>query len=155
MANKYFRFKQFAIQQETAAFMVTTDSVLLGAWAQIEDTGTILDIGTGTGLLALMAAQRSAARIVAIEPDNGSFVQAGLNFAASPWNDRITLLNISVQKFMPEAGMWKERMTPVNAAVQDFYPESGKGFDAIIVNPPILSIHCLIRMKPKPVQDTL
>ncbi len=83
-----------------------------------------------------MAAQRSAARIVAIEPDNGSFVQAGLNFAASPWNDRITLLNISVQKFMPEAGMWKERMTPVNAAVQDFYPESGKGFDAIIVNPP-------------------
>lgn len=67
-----------------AAFGVTTDSVLLGAWARLENAGTILDIGTGTGLLALMAAQRSGARIVAIEPDRNSFIQAGINFAASP-----------------------------------------------------------------------
>jgi tRNA1Val (adenine37-N6)-methyltransferase len=115
MSNNYFRFKQFAIRQEGATFRVTTDSVLLGAWARIEDAGTILDIGTGTGLLALMAAQRTAAQIVAIEPDYGSFVQAGFNFTASPWVERITLMNL---------------------AVQDFYPESGTGFDAIIVNPP-------------------
>jgi len=115
MSNNYFRFKQFAIRQEGATFRVTTDSVLLGAWARIEDAGTILDIGTGTGLLALMAAQRTAAQIVAIEPDYGSFVQAGFNFTASPWVERITLMNL---------------------AVQDFYPESGTGFDAIITNPP-------------------
>jgi tRNA1Val (adenine37-N6)-methyltransferase len=115
VARDFFRFKQFTVRQEVASFRVTTDSVLLGAWARIEDAGTILDIGTGTGLLALMAAQRSSARIVAVEPDNGSFVQAELNFAASPWSDRITLLNIPVQQFRPEAGT---------------------GFDAIIVNPP-------------------
>lgn len=115
MSNDYFRFKQFSIRQEGASFRVTTDSVLLGAWARTEDAGSILDIGTGTGLLALMAAQRSAAHIVAIEPDSNSFIQAGLNFAASPWKERMTLLNVTVQ---------------------DFYPESGTGFDAIIVNPP-------------------
>lgn len=115
MANRYFRFKQFTVRQEHASFGVTTDSVLLGAWADIESAGTILDIGTGTGLLALMAAQRSRARIVAIEPDRKSFLQAGLNFTASPWKERIILLNTSVQ---------------------DFYPESGSGFDAIISNPP-------------------
>lgn len=115
MANKYFKFKKFTVRQEQASFKVTTDSVLLGAWAQIEDAGTILDIGTGTGLLALMAAQRSSARIVAIEPDNPSFRQALLNFECSPWKKRIMLLNVSLQEFKPE---------------------TGRGFDAIIVNPP-------------------
>lgn len=115
MPSSCFKFKQFTVNQGLAAFKVTTDSVLLGAWALIEDAGSILDVGTGTGLLALMAAQRSAARIVAIEPDKSSFRQAGLNFAASPWIGRITLLNISVQEFRQEAGT---------------------GFDAIITNPP-------------------
>jgi tRNA1Val (adenine37-N6)-methyltransferase len=115
MSNDFFRFKQFTVRQEHASFRVTTDSVLLGAWARIEDAGTILDIGTGTGLLALMAGQRSSARIFAIEPDFDSYRQAGLNFAASPWKERITLLNI---------------------AIRDFHREAGSGFDAIIVNPP-------------------
>ena len=115
MSSGYFRFKQFTVRQELAAFGVTTDSVLLGAWARIESAGTILDIGTGTGLLALMAAQRSGARIVAIEPDRNSFIQAGINFAASPWHERMTLIHTSVQDFRPEAGMV---------------------FDAIITNPP-------------------
>ena len=96
-------------------FKVTTDSVLLGAWADIESAGSVLDIGTGTGLLALMAAQRSASRIVAIEPDCDSFLQAGVNITGSPWSERITLLNTSVQ---------------------DYNPEGGAGFDAIITNPP-------------------
>ena len=94
---------------------MTTDSVLLGAWAGIEASTLILDVGTGTGLLALMAAQRSGAHIVAIEPDRNSFIQAGVNFAASPWHERITLLNTSIQ---------------------DYRPGSSMLFDAIITNPP-------------------
>ena len=115
MATGYFRFKQFTVHQELASFKVTTDSVLLGAWVGIESARTILDIGAGTGLLALMAAQKSAARIVAIEPDRNSFIQAGINFAASPWHERITLIH-----------------TPV----QDFRPDEEHLFDAIITNPP-------------------
>lgn len=115
MANSYFKFKQFTVHQEHAPFKVTTDSVLLGAWADLNGSRSILDIGAGTGLLSLMAAQRSSAQIVAIEPDAGSFMQAGLNICASPWPDRITLLNI---------------------AVQDYFPGNGKLFDTIITNPP-------------------
>lgn len=110
-----FRFKQFTVQQEHASFKVTTDSVLLGAWAAIEEAGNILDIGTGTGLLALMAAQRSDAHIVAIEPDRNSFMQAGINITASPWHERITLLNTSIQNYEPAGNL---------------------NFDAIITNPP-------------------
>ena len=115
MANSYFKFKQFTVYQEHEAFGVTTDSVLLGAWAAVEGAENILDIGTGTGLLALMAAQRSEARIVAIEPDRISFMQAGLNITASPWHGRITLLNTSIQEYRPSGNLL---------------------FDAIITNPP-------------------
>ena len=69
MANNYFRFKQFTIYQERCAFKVGTDGVLLGACSDLKDSGRILDIGTGTGLIAIMSAQRSNAGIVAIEPD--------------------------------------------------------------------------------------
>jgi len=115
MAGNYFKFKQFTVNQEHAVFRITTDSVLLGAWAAVEEASHILDIGTGTGILALMAAQRSDARIVAIEPDRNSFMQAGLNFAASPWHERITLFNTSLQDYRPGGNML---------------------FDAIITNPP-------------------
>lgn len=114
MAASYFRFKKFTVRQEHAAFKVTTDSVLLGAWASVEEAGNILDIGTGTGLLALMAAQRTKAQIVAVEPDRNSFMQAGINITASPWHERITLLNSTIQEYQP----------------------SGLLFDAIITNPP-------------------
>ncbi len=99
MANDYFRFKQFTIKQGAAAFKVTTDSVLLGSWADFTNAKTILDIGTGTGLLALMAAQRSNAQITAIEPDEMSFSQAEFNVSASPWKGRISLINNSLQEF--------------------------------------------------------
>ena len=115
MANKYFTFKQFTVFQENAAFKVTTDSVLLGAWAGIEEAASLLDIGTGTGVLALMAAQRTSARIVAIEPDRDSYMQAVANITASPWHDRITLLNTTLSGYL--AG-------------------SDIRFDAIITNPP-------------------
>jgi tRNA1Val (adenine37-N6)-methyltransferase len=102
VANDYFRFKQFTIKQGGAAFKVTTDSVLLGSWADFTNTKTILDIGTGTGLLALMAAQQCSAYITAIEPDRESFQQAVLNVSASSWADRITLYNCSLQEYIPE-----------------------------------------------------
>lgn len=118
MANSYFKFKQFTVHQEHAAFRITTDSVMLGAWADLDDRKNILDIGTGTGILALMAAQRSDAEIVAIEPDRNSFMQAGLNIANSPWYNRINLINIPVQEYLPRDGCL---------------------FDSIITNPPFFN----------------
>ena len=99
MANDFFKFKQFTIHQEHAAFRITTDSVLLGAWADLDGVQHILDVGTGTGILALMAAQRCDASVVALEPDRNSFMQAGLNITVSPWSDRITLFNRTLQEF--------------------------------------------------------
>ena len=72
MANSFFKFKQFTIHQERSAMRVSTDGVLLGAWSRVEKSNRILDIGTGTGLIAIMAAQRSLARIDAVELDFGA-----------------------------------------------------------------------------------
>lgn len=101
MANNYFSFKQFTINQDRSAFKVGTDGVLLGACADVSGVKNILDIGTGTGLIALMLAQRSEAEIVAIEPHEDSFVQACSNVAASKWNNRIKVGNISLQHYDP------------------------------------------------------
>jgi len=115
MSNNYFKFKQFTVHQEHAPFKITTDSVMLGAWANFEGAKNFLDIGAGTGILSLMAAQRSEAQIVAIEPDPGSYIQAGLNISDSLWHKRITLIKIRVQDYLPAAGLF---------------------FDAVITNPP-------------------
>ena len=95
-----FTFKQFHIIDDHTAMKVGTDGVLLGAWAK---GGTrILDIGTGTGLIALMMAQRfSIAQIDAIEIDKGALEDAHLNVSASPFNDRINILNSSLQDYIP------------------------------------------------------
>ena len=83
---------------------VGTDGVLLGAWARLGDTASILDIGTGTGLLALMAAQRNAeARIEAVEIDDAAYLQASQNIASSPWSKRIVLHHLSIFDFHPVA----------------------------------------------------
>ncbi len=117
MANNYFSFKQFTIYQDQCAFKVGTDGVLLGAAADISEADHILDIGTGTGLIALMLAQRCEAEIVAIEPDHDSFRQACSNISQS---------------------RWKERIKVVNSNLQDFDPGS-PGFDLIVSNPPFFS----------------
>ncbi|HIZ27078.1 methyltransferase [Barnesiella sp. An55] len=91
MANSFFKFKQFTIYQERAAMRVGTDGVLLGAWCRLEGASRILDVGTGTGLIAIMAAQRSAARIDAVELDFGAACDAAQNAGLSPWSDRITV----------------------------------------------------------------
>ena len=83
-----FRFKQFAVRQDRCPMKVGTDGVLLGAWAEVRPGDRrMLDVGTGTGLIALMLAQRSAARITAVDVDAECATQAAENFAASPWAD--------------------------------------------------------------------
>jgi tRNA1Val (adenine37-N6)-methyltransferase len=78
---------------------VGTDAVLLGAWADVGDAKTILDIGTGSGVIALMLAQRSNAMVDAVEPDPGSAKQAAENFVGSPWKDRLRVFNKRIQEF--------------------------------------------------------
>jgi tRNA1Val (adenine37-N6)-methyltransferase len=94
-----FTFKQFAIHQDRCGMKVGTDGVLLGAWARVEQCERILDVGTGTGLVALMAAQRSRANIVAIDLDTNAVEQAAANVAASPWSERIQVMETDVKHF--------------------------------------------------------
>ena len=102
MPNDYFQFKEFTICQDKCAFKVGTDGVLLGAAADISGAKNILDAGTGTGLVALMLAQRSNAEITAIEPDRISFQQASENISLSKWNNRIKLVPTTFQDFEDE-----------------------------------------------------
>lgn len=99
MSNNYFAFKQFTVYHDQCAMKVGTDGVLLGAWVSAEAAGTILDIGTGTGLIALMCAQKCNARIDAVEIDPDACRQAVQNFNASRWNQRIILYPASFQTF--------------------------------------------------------
>lgn len=99
MPNDFFQFKQFTIRQDRCALKVGTDGVLLGAWTDYQGTKRILDIGTGTGLLTLIAAQRNAeAHIDAVEIDDASAAQAAENAAASPWADRVRVHRMDVRK---------------------------------------------------------
>ncbi len=99
MGGNQFRFKQFTILQDRCAMKVGTDGTLLGAWVDISGAEKILDIGTGTGLIALMLAQRSLAEIDAVEIDTDSSIQARENIELSPWSDRIKVKNYSIQKY--------------------------------------------------------
>ncbi len=111
-----FTFKQFHIEQEHTAMKVGTDGVLLGAWAK--GGKKILDIGTGTGLIALMMAQRfPTAEIDAIEVDKEACIDAKENITKSPFSLKITLHNTSLQAFCKE-----ERKE--------------KKYDSIVCNPP-------------------
>lgn len=99
MANGFFQFKQFTIRQDQCAMKVGTDGVLLGAWAPVEQFRSILDVGTGTGLIALMAAQRSDAIIDAIDMDEDACRQAEINSQASPFARRIQVYHASLETF--------------------------------------------------------
>ncbi|MBC5775219.1 methyltransferase [Pontibacter sp. KCTC 32443] len=99
MANSYFQFKQFRVEQGNCAMKVCTDSCLFGAMVDVRQAKRILDIGTGTGLLSLMVAQRSEASIDAVEINTEAATQAAENFALSPWQDRLQLHPVSLQEF--------------------------------------------------------
>jgi tRNA1Val (adenine37-N6)-methyltransferase len=99
MSNTWFQFKQFRIEQQRSALKVGTDGVLLGSWCNVGNAKSILDVGTGTGLIALMLAQRTKAEITAIEIDEASCLDAQLNFENSPWSERLQLYNADFNAF--------------------------------------------------------
>ena len=104
MSNKPFQFKQFSIQQNKTAMKVGTDGVLLGCWANIDHNPfSILDIGAGTGLIALIMAQRSNAEVIdSIELNDDAFEQTVENFEQSYWGDRLFCYHASLQEFVEE-----------------------------------------------------
>jgi tRNA1Val (adenine37-N6)-methyltransferase len=102
MPHPVFHFKQFSIYQDRCAMKVGTDGVLLGAWIKADNPERILDIGAGTGLLALMLAQRTDAQIDAIDIDEAACSQAEENVQASKWKDRIRISFTAVQDFQPK-----------------------------------------------------
>ncbi|MBU2974465.1 tRNA1(Val) (adenine(37)-N6)-methyltransferase [Zobellia sp. B3R18] len=101
---KPFRFKQFNINQDQCAMKVGTDGVLLGAWASIENNPeSILDIGAGTGVIALMLAQRGLADTIdALEIDEGAYEQCVSNFEMSDWGDRLFCYHAGLDEFVEE-----------------------------------------------------
>lgn len=102
--NKPFQFKEFTVQQDRCAMKIGTDGVLLGAWVPIKESViSVLDIGTGTGVIALMAAQRCHAEIIdALEIDADAYEQAVENFEESFWGDRLFCYHASFQEFVEE-----------------------------------------------------
>ena len=117
MKKSGFQFKQFSVYQDRCAMKVGTDGVLLGAWVNVDNAKNTLDIGTGTGLIALMIAQRSVSSLItAIEIDSEAACQATENVLNSPWKDRIEVINIDLLDF-----------------------NCSKRYDVIVSNPPYFS----------------
>ncbi|MEO9474948.1 MAG: methyltransferase [Cyclobacteriaceae bacterium] len=101
MPNNYFQFKEFRILQGKCAMKVTTEGCLFGAMIAPIKPGRFLDIGTGTGLLSLMLAQKSAGSVIdAVEIDTLAAEQACTNFEASPWSERLRCLQTPIQHFL-------------------------------------------------------
>lgn len=116
MPNSQFTFKQFCIKQEHCAMKVGTDGCLLGAWADFSESKKVLDIGSGSGLIAIMAAQRCKANIIGIEIDSDATLQAKENAKLSPWSNRIDIINCDIKDYITE-----------------------EKFDTIVSNPPFFS----------------
>ncbi|MCC8186965.1 MAG: methyltransferase [Bacteroides sp.] len=103
MPTPFFRFKQFTVRHDRCAMKIGTDGVLLGAWSAAENRQRILDVGTGTGLIALMMAQRNpAAHITALEIDPEACLQACENVSASPWADRVDVRQADFKTYTTE-----------------------------------------------------
>jgi tRNA1Val (adenine37-N6)-methyltransferase len=103
MANQTFAFKQFKINQDKCAMKVGTDAVLLGSWVNTANAKHILDIGTGTGVIALMLAQKTQAHIDAIDIDEEAFLQAKQNALDSKFSSQITVTQTSLQHYSKES----------------------------------------------------
>lgn len=110
-----FQFKQFNVHDENSAMKVGTDAVLLGAWINPTNQKSILDIGTGSGIIALMMAQTSDVQIEAIDIDFNSIQEAKMNFKNSPWSDNLVA---------------------IHSSLTDYVKQSKKKYDLILSNPP-------------------
>ena len=102
MPNPYFSFKKFTVHHDKCAMKVGTDGVLLGAWTNVNTSQKILDIGTGSGLVALMLAQRCEASITAIDIDSEAVEQTKINIEASNWKDRMEVFHTDLCNFSPQ-----------------------------------------------------
>ncbi|MEO6347976.1 MAG: methyltransferase [Aquaticitalea sp.] len=125
--TKPFQFKEFCVHQDRCAMKIGTDSVLLGAWTSIDkNPNSILDIGSGTGVMALMLAQRSSAELIdAIEIDDQAYEQCVANFEQSPWSNRLFCYHASLEEFVADLSADK-------SGIENQY-------DLIISNPPFYS----------------
>ncbi|MFL5754350.1 MAG: tRNA1(Val) (adenine(37)-N6)-methyltransferase [Bacteroidia bacterium] len=115
MPHQTFVFKQFNIQQDKCAMKIGTDAVLIGAWVDAKEAGTILDVGTGTGIIAIMLAQKSKAQIDAVDVELSAYEQATENVRFCKWNEKIRVHHSSFQ---------------------DFSTKSRNKYDLIVSNPP-------------------
>lgn len=113
-----FQFKQFCIQQDNCAMKIGTDGVLLGAWCNIQHCKTALDIGTGTGVIAIMLAQKTKATIYGVEINKAAYEQAKNNMLMSPWANRLHA---------------------IHGDIQNVFHHLKPSFDLIVSNPPYFS----------------
>lgn len=113
-----FHFQQFSVLQHQSGMKICTDAVLFGAMAPVKQRDQVLDIGTGTGVLALMAAQLGAANVTAVELTQEAFTEANINFNNSPWTERFEAVHQDIQSFAAE-----------------------QQYDLIISNPPFFEHH--------------
>lgn len=113
-----FKFKKFSLSDDSSAMKIGTDAVLLGAWTDVSKANKILDVGSGSGIIAMMLAQRTNAKIYGVEVDENSFLQAQENIKNSNFQNRI--------KFYYQS-------------FQDFYKTINSKFDLIVSNPPYFS----------------
>jgi len=128
VANPYFQCKQFIVHQQHTSMKVCTDACLFGAWVSqktlVQNANSIIDIGTGTGLLSLILAQvthKNNTKITAVEIESQAAAEASSNFSISKWSDRLNLVNDSIQDYTAN----------LMAAADE-----KKLFDIIITNPP-------------------
>lgn len=139
--NEPFKFKQFTIEQDRCAMKIGTDGVLLGAWVSLKNNPfSILDIGAGTGIIALQLAQRSNAEMIdALEIDADAYEQCVSNFENSPWGGRLFCYHASlaefVEDFEDEAEDEDENQLQIQLQVQ----VQVQKYDLIISNPPFYS----------------